>query len=354
MPKDAYEQAVKATYDGHFDYGAANRPRVMQGNVARVVLLFKQFGQNMIYTMARQAYQSVAGKSPEERRQARKVFAGLMTTHAMAAGVLGLPLVGPLLSMASMLGSDDDEPWDAEVALRNLLAEAVGQKPAEVLAKGISRLTPWDISGRVGLDDLIFPDVREGLEGQRWAETFATGMLGPVMGISTNAAKAAQKMGDGDYGRALEDLLPIAARNPIKAWRYWSEGAQDRSGVAIKDEVSAAGAVGQFVGFSPSEVRLAQEGKMAVLDADRRLDERRAELMGQFAKAAMAQDEAGMVRANDAIARFNERNPGRRITAPQKWQSVRRREQRVRDADNGVYLPSKRRDAMEAGAFAFE
>ncbi len=28
-PKDAYEQAVKATYDGHFDYGAANRPRVM-------------------------------------------------------------------------------------------------------------------------------------------------------------------------------------------------------------------------------------------------------------------------------------------------------------------------------------
>ena len=186
-----------------------------------------------------------------------------------------------------MLGSDDDEPWDAEVALRNMLAETVGQKPAEVIAKGVSRLTPWDISGRVGLNHLIFPDLREGLEGQRWAETFATGMLGPVMGIGTNVAKAAQKMGDGDYGRALEDLLPIAARNPIKAARYWFEGAQDRSGVAIKDEVSSAGALGQLVGFSPSEVRLAQEGKTAVMDADRRLNERRAELTGEFAKAAM-------------------------------------------------------------------
>ena len=174
------------------------------------------------------------------------------------------------------------------------------------------------------------------------------------MGIGTNAAKAAQKMGDGDYGRALEDLLPIAARNPIKAARYWFEGAQDRSGVAIKDEVSSAGALGQLVGFSPSEVRLAQEGKTAVMDADRRLNERRAELTGKFAKAAMKQDQAGMDEARQEIAKFNEKNPGRRITAPQLWQSVRRREQRIREAENGVYLPSKRRDAMEFGAFAFE
>ena len=128
---------------------------------------------------------------------------------------------------------------------------------------------------------------------------------------------------------------------------------KDRTGIPIKDEVSAAGSLGQAVGFSPSEVRLAQEGKTAVLDADRRLSERRSELLSQFAKAAMGKDEEGMTKANDAIARFNERNPSMRITAPQKWQSVRRREQRIRDSDNGIYLPSKRRDAMQAGAFAF-
>lgn len=178
-------------------------------------------------------------------------------------------------------------------------------------------------------------------------------MLGPVVGVGVNAAKAAQKLGDGDYERALEDLLPVALRNPIKAVRFASEGAKDRTGVAIKDEVGAAGIVGQAVGFSPSEVRLAQEGKTAVLDADRRLNERRAELLGHFAKAAMHKDDEGMREANDAIARFNEKNPGRRITAPQKWQSVRRREQRINEAEDGVFLPKKRRDALEAGSFAF-
>jgi hypothetical protein len=61
-----------------------------------------------------------------------------------------------------------------------------------------------------------------------------------------------------------------------------------------------------------------------------------------------------MDEARREIAKFNGKNPGRRITAPQLWQSVRRREQRIREAENGVYLPSKRRDAMEFGAFAFE
>ena len=348
----AYSQAVKATYDGHFDYSTGNRPRVMQGNVAKVVLLFKQYAQNMIYTIARNAYQSVKGESPEVRREARKVFGALMTTHAAAAGVLGLPMVGTLLALASALGGSDDEPWDAEVALRNMLADAFGPGASEVIAKGFSRLTPWDISGRVGLDKLLLPDVNESLEGQRWAEAFATAMLGPVIGIGVNAAKGAQKMADGDYGRGLEDMLPIFARNPIKAYRQYSEGEVDRTGVVIKDEVSLAGVLGQASGFSPSEIRLAFEGRSAVMSADRRLAERRQDLMTQFARAAMDQDQEGMAEARAAIAEFNKVNPGRRITPPQMWQSVRNRERRIREADDGVYLPRTRRDVLDAGRFA--
>ena len=348
----AFEQAVKATYDGHFDYSSGNRPRVMQGNVARVVLLFKQFGQNMIYTVARNAYQSVAGETPEVRKEARKVFAALMASHAAAAGVLGLPLVGQILALASALGGSDDEPWDAEVALRNMLADAFGPKASEVMAKGLSRLTPWDISGRVGLDNLIFPDVQEGIQGQRMAEAFTTAALGPVVGMGVGAAKAAQQMAEGNYLRGLEDTLPLFMRNPLKAARFWSEGAVDKTGIVVKDEVGAAGALGQAVGFSPAEVRLAFEGRRAVHDADRRLNERRSDLMTQFARAAMDKDERRMNEARAAIAAFNEKNPGRRITAPQMWQSVRNRQRRIDQAEQGVYLPRTRRDAMEAAAFA--
>ncbi len=350
--KAAYEQAVQATYDGHFDYSSNNRPRVMQGNVARVVLLFKQYGQNMVYTLVRNAQQSLKGASPEERAQARKALGGLLVMHSLAAGALGLPMVTTLLAAASMLGGDADEPYDAQVALQNMLADTFGQKPAEVLAHGLSRLTPFDISGRVGLDKLIFPDVQEGLEGQRLAESAMTAALGPVAGIGINVLKGMQEMGEGRYLRGLETMAPSVARGPLKAWRYGDEGVRDKTGIVLQDEVGAAELMGQAAGFSPSSVRNSFEGKGAIVQHDRALQARRSALVEQFAMAAMAGDEEGKAAAREDIAKFNEKNPNRRIQAMQLAQSVHQREKRIREAKEGVYLPSKRRDAMEAGRFA--
>lgn len=348
----AFEQATKATYDGHFDYAASNRPRVMQGNVAKVLLLFRQFGQNMVYTLTRQAQLAIKAETPEGRKEARKALGGLLVMHAAGAGVLGLPLVTTLLAAASMLGSDDDEPWDAEDALRNTLAETFGQKPAEVMARGLSRLTPWDISGRVGLDKLIFPDVQEGLAGQRWAESAMTSALGPVAGIGVNMLKGMQEIAGGNYARGLESMMPAALRGPLKALRYEQEGNVDRTGVVINDEVSAAGVLGQAMGFSPSETRNATEGRSAIFSADKRLGERRAELMGQFAKAYMRKDEEATAEARAEISQFNEKNPSRRINGIQMMQSVRGRQKRIDESKDGVYLPKNRQDARAAGNFS--
>ena len=332
--KTAYSQAVQVTYDGHFDYSANNRPRFMQGNWQKVLLLFKQYSQNMVYTFVRNAQQSLKGATPEVRAEARKTLAGLLTSHAMAAGVLGLPMVTTLLASASMLGGDDDEPWDAQVALQNMLADTFGQKPAEVLAHGLSRLTPWGISGRVGLDKLIFPDVQEGLEGQRLGEAAMTAALGPVAAIAVNGLKGLQDMSQGQYQRGLESMMPTALRGPLKAWRYNKEGVKDKSGIVIQDEVNAAAFWGQAAGFSPSETRNAFEGKSAVISHDRALMTRRRTLVEQFAMAAMANDEEGKAEARAAIAKFNDKNPERRIQPMQLAQSVRNREKRIREADS--------------------
>ena len=350
--KAAYEQAVQATYDGHFDYSSNNRPRAMQGNVARVVLLFKQYGQNMVYTLMRKAHQSLKGASPQERAQARKALGGLLAMHGLAAGALGLPMVTTLLAAASMLGGDDDEPWDAQVALQNMLADTFGQKPAEVMAHGLSRLTPWDISGRVGLDKLIFPDMQEGLEGQRLGESAMAAALGPVAGIGINVLKGLQDMGDGRYLRGLEAMAPSVLRGPLKSMRYYNEGVRDKSGIVVQDEVGAAELLGQAAGFSLSSVRNSFEGKSAVVQHDRALMARRSALVEQFAMAAMAGDEEGKAEAREAMAKFNEKNPNRRIQPMQLAQSVNMRQKRIREAQEGVYLPSKRRDALEAGRFA--
>jgi hypothetical protein len=347
----AFEQATKATYDGHFDYASANRPRIMQGNAAKVILLFKQFGQNMVYTLARQAQLAIKAETPEGRKEARKALGGLLVMHAAAAGVLGLPMVTTLLAAASMLGGSEDEPWDAETALRNMLADSFGQKPAEVMARGFSRLTPFDISGRVGLDKLIFPDIQEGLEGQRLGESAMAAALGPVAGIGINMLKGLNHMAEGRMALGLEAMMPVAVRNPVKAYRFGTEGNIDKSGIAINDEVSAAGVFGQALGLSPSETRIAQETRSAIYQADAALRRRRSSLVQQFAMASIAQDEEGKQEARESIKAFNAKNPNLRILPAQLATSVRARQRRIEQAEAGIYLPKNRRDAMEAGRF---
>ena len=60
----------------------------------------------------------------------------------------------------------------------------------------------------------------------------------------------------------------------------------------------------------------------------------------------------GKVDAREAIAKFNEKNPNRRIQPMKLAQSVNMRHKRIREAQEGVYLPSERREVLEAGRFA--
>ena len=348
----AIEQATKSTYEGHFDYSSSNRPRLMQGNVAKVVLLFKQFGQNMIYTISRQAYLSMKGETPEVRAESRKALGGLLAMHAAAAGGLGLPMVSTLLAAASMLGGSEDEPWDAEAALKNMLADSFGKKAAEVMAHGLSRLTPWDISGRVALDRLILPDTMEGLEGARAAEAWMTAALGPVAGIAVSVRKGLDEISKGQIARGLETMAPSALRGPLRAMRFGDEGVVDKTGIQIVDEVSPLGIAGQALGLAASEVRQATEGKSAIYRQDRLLQERRAALMRQYAQAFMAGDAEGTLEAREDVRAFNAKNPTRQIKPQNLRASVAARRRRIEQADQGVYLPKNRRDAMEAGAFA--
>jgi len=352
--ESAFDQAVDATYRGHFDYSSGNRPRIMQGNVAKVLLLFKQFGQNMVYTLARQTYQSIKGETEAERKEARKSLGAILAMHATFAGTLGLPMVGMLLSVASWMGGDDDEPWDAEVALRNYLAEAFGPTISNLLMKGAPRaLTPIDLSGRVGINNMLLPDVQEGLEGKRWAESAMAGALGPVAGIGTNLVKGGQDITEGQTLRGIETMLPVFLKNFAKTYRYADEGVQDKTGVSIMDEVSSMDLLVQGMGFSPSDVRTANEGKTAIYQLNRKLNERRSRLMTLWSRAKMMDDQQEMGEIWEEIQGFNDKNPSRRITRINLNQSYRNRQRRIDRAEDGIYLPRNRQDARDAGYFAF-
>lgn len=344
----AFEQAKKATYDGHFDYAAQNRPRFMMGNVAKVVFLFKQYSQNILYALGRNAYLAFKGD-----KEARKTLAGLLVSHAMASGILGLPFVSTLLAVASMLGSDDDDPWDAEAALRNMLADAFGDKAGEVMAKGFSRLTPLDVSGRLGLNQLVFPDIQDGLAGKKWAESLVVGSTGAVVGAGIGAADGVQKILDGRYMEGLESMLPVAIRNPLKAVRYATDGQVDKSGITVKDDFNLFELAGQAAGFRSSDLALKQEGKSAVYRRDRALSAARAKILSAMAKAVVEQDAAALRELRSVVAQWNRKHPERAIKSENIMSSVRNRQRRVAGAKDGIYLSGSRSDARTDGGFAF-
>lgn len=344
----AFEQAKKATYDGHFDYAAQNRPRFMMGNVAKVVFLFKQYSQNILYALGRNAYLAFKGD-----KEARKTLAGLLVSHAMASGILGLPFVSTLLAVASMLGSDDDDPWDAEAALRNMLADTFGDKAGEVMAKGFSRLTPLDVSGRLGLNQLIFPDIQDGLAGKKWAESLVVGSTGAVVGAGIGAADGVQKILDGRYMEGLEGVLPVALRNPLKAVRYATDGQVDKSGITVKDDFNLFELAGQAAGFRSSDLALKQEGKSAVYQRDRALSAARAKILSAMTKAVVEQDAAALRALRGVVAQWNRKHPERAIKSENIMSSVRNRQRRVAGAKDGIYLSDKHSDARTDGGFAF-
>jgi N12 class adenine-specific DNA methylase len=353
----AYRASVDITKASHFDYSAGNRPRFMQGPIAQVIFLFKQYAQNLMYTFARNAYLMTKGD-----KQARNAFLGLLATHTMAAGVLGLPAVSTLLAAASMLGGSDDDPWDAQVALRRALADMfseafgpeVGQKLGEVLSHGVSRLTPWDISGRVGADHLIVPDVQESLQGADAYNAYLAGLLGPVVGMGASWAKSFEMIVRGDVGRGIENMLPAFLKGPVRSMRYATEGgAKDRNGITLVEDISEAEHAGSWLGFSAGRVREAQEAKSAVYAQDVTLQHRRQVLMNKFADAVIGQDDGDREQALAAIVAFNEKHPNRVIAPLHLQMSVRNRMMRRAQARDGLYLPGKRGlDARQYGDFA--
>lgn len=377
---EAFDQAMDMVYKGHFDYSSGNRARFMQGNIAKVVLLFKQYAQNMLYTLLRNAHQSIYALDPKDQKEARRALAGILGMHALAAGAIGLPITG-MLATASLLiakksklgaaafgvaalaalasGGDDDDPYELENVIRNWLAD-IHPTFADLVFGGVPRaFSPVDLSGRVGLNNLIIPDVQDGIEGADWANAYASALLGPVAGIGTNIAKGMQLMGEGHYRRGLESMLPVVIRNPIKASRYADEGVLAKDGKVIQEDVGGVGLFSQAIGFSPSDVRTSMEGRSAIFAYRNKLSNGRKDLMDVWVNARQEDNSQGMEEAWTEILTYNQKvgqkNPSMRISRIQLMQRYKERERKNRDAGaGGVYLTKRERGAEEQGRFAFD
>lgn len=340
----AVAKAADMTWTSHFDYSNANKARFMQGDVARVIFMFKQYSQNMIYRLARDTQQSLAGESKEVKRLARRRLGGILTMHAMAAGSLGLPwvLVAPVIAAIYALPGvdDDDEMTDSETEFLNNLTALFGEDAAKAIAYGIPYAAGADLHSRVGLNELWFrsDDYDDRLEGSAYVQAQLVNQLGPMAGVLQNFGRGAQQMSEGRVYRGIETMMPKFIKDGMKALRYGMEGVKDIKGNLVIDDISGGEVALKFMGFNPGDLAWRYTEKSKLNSMKWGVMDKRAKAKEQ---AIMAMQAGDLERATEVITKFNEKHPQHAITGRDINTSMRSRAKVNGRTVDGVYLSPK-------------
>ncbi|MBE0583782.1 MAG: PLxRFG domain-containing protein, partial [Desulfofustis sp.] len=352
----AVEVAGKAVMDTHFDYSQENRARHMQGNVARVILLFKQYSQNMTFLLGRSLHQALKGENEEVKRIARAQLYGIVGGHFLVSGALGMPFIGVAGGALNMLAAafgDDDEPWEWDVELRNYLADTVGKDIGEAVSHGPLRLVmPFDVAGRLSLSDLWYRKPSRELEGRAAFQQQLQNILGPTASNAGMWYSGATAIADGEVLRGLEMMMPKAVKDVLKTGRYADEGVRNWKDDVLIEELTALELAGQIIGFTPRRVSEMYESKNAILNTKTKIETRRSKLLNKMVQARIDRDSAEVASVQRDINDFNRANPDFELTWESVYRSMQNRKRIRENTKGGTYLPETKAGMRDYGRFA--
>jgi len=343
--KAAIEYAEKAIWESHFEYANFNRARFMQSDAAKVLLMFRQYSQNMTYYLWRNFYQSFKGESQEIQQEARKKLLGTMAVSSVMSGALGLPMVTTGLAVANAMQAvfgDDDEPFDAEVELKNFFSDYLGKTGAELILNGaVNSLTGASIADRVKLNDLWFRPPNRELEGRDLYHYYLEQIAGPIGGIALNGMRGMQLVNEGNLKRGIETMLPKAIKDAAKALRYHEEGVQNLKGNPIVADTSAYDELIQALGFTPAKVAQQYDKNNALKNYEAHILKRRSFLLAQYAIATKMGNLIQRRKVIQKMRAFSHKYPELNITAKTLKRSLKSRQSRSNEMQHGMHFNQK-------------
>lgn len=346
MDQDAaVRAAADLTWKIHFDYQNSNRPRFMQGDVAKVILLFRSYTVNLLWRLFRDAHQTFHGRSKEERAEAKAQLVGItlsMFAHAGIRGVWGYGILMCLLGIFFPGGDDDAEKWlenallmegdDAGTAAWNwTMGLALNGAPGH--------LTNIDLTSRIGSPNLWFRDSGRDLEGSDAWNQMVNDMLGPVFGIGAGIARGAG-MASRDPWRAVETAMPKFLRDGMQSYRFATEGAVTLNGDPLIEDMKPQEVLSKIAGFTPARLSERYRLNNRLKNEEKRvMDERKG--LHREAGRAIRGGEPIPDDLRDKIEDFNLRYPFYPITAASIRQSVTGQVQSSERNEGGVSLNPK-------------
>ncbi|HFG2051709.1 TPA: PLxRFG domain-containing protein [Vibrio cholerae] len=335
--------AIKDTWDSHFDYSSINRARFMQSDMAAVALQFKQYSQNMTYYLWANLAKALKGETPEVKSMARKQLLGTLASTFFIGGAGALPLwaITTAIEAAQEIVGDDDEPFDAETELKRMLAEAFGKENAALIWHGALP----SISGRISLNDLWVRSINRDVDASTAYVEYMKQALGPVIGgIGVSWAQGLADISNDQFARGIERIPPKAIKDVLKTARYINEGGVNtKNGDEIVSDLTAFELLGQASGFAIGRANLQYDENNAIKNYETFIVKRRQSLMNAYYTAYRLKDGEAMKAMMVKIRKFNQSQYGKRnpITTEILRQSLKVRARKRSITQNGVQVNPK-------------
>jgi hypothetical protein len=368
VEKEAINKAIRLADEANGETLTELSPRIFQTGVLKVALTFKRFARAMYALQVRLLRDALEGSktdttgmSPQEKAEAeaadrefRKVaikqWVGTVGGAFTFAGIQGLPFYGlatGLSAIASaissaMFGEADDEITDSEEDLKQDVGLGAFRGP-------VNQIFGIDMAARTGFNGMFWRDDPRRLD-EIGLELFAIEQfLGPAYASIRSRTEAVKEWYEDGYSdRVLEKLLPIAARNFAKAWRYYSDGVLTRDGKQITEDLDAYEIFMQAFGFTPTQVSEATARAGARKEIVDRVIERRQALFKTAYSAWSQGDQEGYEEALQDISKWNKTKTAAEFDAKINWdeleQSFRQRSKAAEEAVDGISIPKRYRE----------
>ena len=342
-----HERAITAagdlTWKTHFDYSNSSRPRLMHSDTMKILLVFRNFQINMLFRLFRDTHQAFKGETKEARREAFTQLAGVTGMMMLSAGITGTWLFGIAVLVAGLFMDDGEDP---EEELKKGMVDTLGPNLAGLALYGVpGHVTGTALSESVGMPDLWFRSPDSEKEGEEAIGFWQSQLLGAVPAIAAQMGRGWGQFKKGEEYRGIETMMPKMIKDPMKAYRYSTEGAKNMKGDIVAD-VEWPDVVKQALGFTPA--RISEQYKINNLNYNKQglVLKGKKQLMDAYFKADEIGDEKQLDKVLDQIDTFNDKNPDQMITAAGLIQSQKTREKGSDDAVGGIRYNKKLKDRI--------
>lgn len=350
----SHEAALRYAHDVVHDtmgnYSASNASPMFNTTFGRSALQFKKFAQKTYYLLGKTMGAAIRGD-----KEAMKQFAGVMFTHGVLAGALGLPLepVKAALMAADFTGLTGFTYDDFEQAVRQTAAAGLGKRAGEAVTRGVPRALGADLSSRVGMENLLLfgqPRSQKSSDIKSWL--FDT-VAGAPLGMPLNWVQGMQALVKGDMREAADKLVPVKAFRDIERAGFGlAQGSKDRNGRQLYEPYSIPEAAVQAMGFTPSSKAEQREYREAVRGDSKQLQDQRSKLTNAWLNG----DSSGKSKAWSQIQKWNSGKPkDAQITMKDLTSAQKRRETEDEEGSYklGVRVNKRNRHLVEENAAAY-